>query len=291
MTDETLAAIPTRPPSYWGRVLRQLARDPVTLVCFVVLAAIVLGALLAPHLGLADPYHTSMIRRLRPPGTPGYPLGTDELGRDLLARIVYGGRISLLMGFLPVLIGTLVGGTLGIIAGYIGGFVNSAIMRVMDVLYAFPSILLAVAISGALGGGLRNSVVSLTLVFIPSIARVAESVTLQVRTQDYVEAARGTGAYAHQILISHVLRNVIGQILVFSASLISVSIVLGAGLSFLGLGVSPPDAEWGLMLSTLRQSIYVAPVVAVLPGVMIFATSLCFNLLSDGIRNALDARP
>jgi peptide/nickel transport system permease protein len=245
--------------SYWGGVTTRLSRDPVTLICAAILIAIVLAAIFAPFLGLEDPYKTSVIRRLKPPGTPGYPLGTDELGRDLFTRLIYGGRLSLLMGFIPVFIATLVGGTLGILAGYAGGLVNTAIMRTMDVFYAFPSVLLAVAISGVLGGGVINGLISLTLIFIPSIARVSESVTMQVGTQDFVDAARVTGAYAHQVLLGHVLKNVIGPILVFASSLISISIVIAAGLSFLGLGVAPPQAEWGLMLSTLRPSIYVAP--------------------------------
>jgi peptide/nickel transport system permease protein len=298
MTDQALD-LPTsavsqarvrRPRTYWSGVVTRLSRDPVTLICGAILLAIVLAAIFAPYLGLDDPYKSSIIRRLKPPGTPGHLLGTDELGRDLLTRLIYGGRLSLLMGFIPVLVATLIGGTLGIVAGYAGGILNTAIMRTMDVFYAFPSVLLAVAISGVLGGGVFNGLISLTLIFIPSIARVSESITMQVATQDFVEAARATGAYPHQILLGHILKNVIGPILVFSSSLISISIVVAAGLSFLGLGVSPPQAEWGLMLSTLRPAIYVAPLNAVLPGVMIFITSMCFNLMSDGFRNAMDVK-
>jgi peptide/nickel transport system permease protein len=287
---ETPRAWVRRPASYWGGVATRLARDPLTLICAAILLAIVLVVIFAPLLGLDDPYQQSVVRRLKPPGTPGHLLGTDELGRDLLARLVYGGRTSLVMGFLPVLIATLVGGTLGIVAGYAGGLINTAVMRTMDVFYAFPSVLLAVAISGVLGGGVRNGLIALTLVFIPSIARVSESITMHVSTQDFVDAARATGAYPHQILIGHVLKNVVAPILVFSSSLISISIVIAAGLSFLGLGVAPPIPEWGLMLSTLRPAIYVAPLNAVLPGVMIFVTSMCFNMMSDGFRNAMDVR-
>jgi peptide/nickel transport system permease protein len=279
-----------RPRSYWSGVAMRLSRDPITLICAAILIAIVLAAIFAPYLDLADPYKTSVAHRLKPPGTPGYLLGTDELGRDLLTRLIYGGRLSLLMGFVPVLIATFVGGSLGILAGYAGGLVNTAIMRTMDVFYAFPSVLLAVAISGVLGGGVVNGLLSLTLIFIPSIARVSESVTMAVSTQDFVDAARVTGAYPHQILLAHVLKNVIGPILVFASSLISISIVIAAGLSFLGLGVAPPQAEWGLMLSTLRPSIYVAPLNAILPGAMIFISSMCFNLVSDGLRNAMDVK-
>ena len=275
---------------YWTGVARRVTRDPVTLICGVVLLAIVLAAIFAPVLAPMDPTKTSMMRRLKPPGTVGYLLGADELGRDLLSRLLFGGRLSLLMGFTPVMFATIIGGALGIVAGYAQGWTNAIIMRAMDVFYAFPAVLLAVAVSGALGGGVVNGLLSLTLVFIPSVARIAESVTLQVGAQDFVEAARATGARPHQILVSHVLKNVMGPILVYASGLISVSIVIASGLSFLGLGVSPPAAEWGLMLSSLRQSIYVAPVNAVLPGVAIFITSLCFNLMSDGLRSALDVR-
>lgn len=286
--DETLRSKSS--VGYWHGITRQLRCDPVTMLCALILTLIALAAIFAPYLSPLDPFQTSMVYRLKPPGTPGHWLGTDELGRDLLTRLLYGGRLSLFMGFVPVMIASLIGGSLGILAGYVGGWVNTAIMRTMDVFYAFPSVLLAVAVSGALGGGLINGLASLTLVFIPPITRVSESFAIQVRTQDYVEAARATGARAHEILISHVLKNVCGPILVYSSSLISVSIVIASGLSFLGLGVSPPAAEWGLMLSDLRQAIYVAPINAVLPGVMIFLTSMCFNLVSDGLRTAMNVK-
>jgi peptide/nickel transport system permease protein len=276
--------------SFWRAVGRRLSRDPVTLTCAFILLLIVLAAIAAPWLGLDDPFKMSMIRRLKPPGTPDHLLGTDELGRDMLARLIYGGRLSLFSGFVPVVVATAIGGFLGVVAGYLGGRWNMVIMRLVDVFYAFPSVLLAVAISGALGAGLLNSLVSLTLVFIPSIARISESVTTQVREQDFVEAARATGASGYRIITGHVLANVVSPILIYASSLISVSIVLASGLSFLGLGVSPPNAEWGLMLNTLRQAIYVAPWNAVLPGVMIFVTSMCFNLMSDGLRSAMDVK-
>jgi peptide/nickel transport system permease protein len=275
---------------YWTTVARRLTRDPVSVGCAAVLILIALAALLAPYLGLADPYQGSMIRRLRPIGTPGYPLGTDELGRDMLARLIYGGRLSLFLGLLPVVLAFIIGTTFGVIAGYVGGFVNQAIMRTVDVFYAFPSVLLAIAISGALGAGIVNSLVSLTIVFIPPITRVAESVTTSVRGLDFVDAARASGAGPLTIMRVHVLGNVLGPIFVYSTSLISVCMILAAGLSFLGLGTKPPEPEWGLMLNTLRTAIYVNPWVAALPGAMIFAVSICFNLLSDGMRSAMDVR-
>jgi peptide/nickel transport system permease protein len=279
-----------RSRSFWTIVGRRLSRDPVTLICAGILIAIALAAIFAPLLVPADPYKTSVARRLLPPGDPRHWLGTDELGRDMIARLIYGGRLSLVMGITPVILATLIGGALGIIAGYVGGAINMLIMRVIDVFYAFPSVLLAVAISGVLGAGSVNTIVSLTLVFIPPIARVAESVTTQILNQDYVEAARASGAASWRILLGHVVANVTAPILIYASSLISVSIVIASGLSFLGLGVQPPEPEWGLMLNTLRQSIYVAPIVSILPGVMIFVTSMCFNLMSDGLRAAMDAK-
>ncbi|MEI6203762.1 MAG: ABC transporter permease [Enhydrobacter sp.] len=275
---------------YWQSVRRRLRRDPVTVVCGVILLLIVLSALLAPWLGLADPYKTSMIYRLKPVGTPRFLLGSDELGRDMLARLVYGGRLSLAMGVTPVVCALLIGGTLGITAGFLGGRVNMLIMRIMDVFYAFPSVLLAISLSGAMGAGASNTLLALTLVFIPPICRVSESVTTQVRGFDFVDAAKASGAGTLTVVRVHVLGNVLGPILVYATSLISVATILAAGLSFLGLGVKPPEPEWGLMLSTLRQAIYVDPVLAALPGVMIFITSLCFNLMSDGLRAAMDVK-
>ena len=283
-------AVVEKSRGYWATVLRRLSRDKVSMVCLGIIILIALAAILAPYLGLASPYQGSMIRRLRWIGTPGYPLGTDELGRDMVSRLIYGGRLSLFLGLAPVVLAFIIGTTLGVMAGYLGGFVNQAIMRTVDVFYAFPSVLLAIAISGALGAGIVNSIVSLTIVFIPPIVRVSESVTTSVRNLDFVDAARASGAGSLTIMRVHVLGNVLGPIFVYSTSLISVCMILASGLSFLGLGTKPPEPEWGLMLNTLRTAIYVNPWVAALPGVMIFTVSICFNLLSDGMRSAMDVR-
>ena len=276
--------------SYWHRVWQRLRRDAVTLIVMGVLLALVSMVILAPWFTVHDPYSSSVLRRLKPVGTPGHWLGTDEVGRDLWSRMVYGGRLSLLAGVVPVFLALLIGGFLGILAGYAGGFLNSVIMRLTDVLYAFPSILLAIAITGILGAGLQNTILALTISFIPPIIRISESITAQVRHLDFVEAARASGARPLTIMRYHILNNVLGPILVYATSLISICIILAAGLSFLGLGVTPPSAEWGLMLNNLRQAIWVSPLVAALPGVMIFITSMCFNLMSDGLRQAMDVR-
>jgi peptide/nickel transport system permease protein len=275
---------------FWAGVWNRLKYDYVTLFFLALILAIVLMAILAPWLAPFDPNKTNMAYRLKPPGFRGFLLGTDELGRDMLSRLIYGARMSLLMGLTPVVAATLIGGLLGILAGFAGGGVNMLIMRTMDVFYAFPSVLLAVAISGMMGGGAANGMLALTLVFIPSICRVSESVTTQVRGLDFIEAARASGASLWSIIMHHVLGNVLPPIFIYTSSMVSVAILLASGLSFLGLGVVPPTAEWGLMLSTLRQAIYVQPLVCALPGVAIFITSLAFNLVSDGLRQAMDVR-
>jgi len=275
---------------YWTGVFRRLLRDKVAVACALVLLAIVLAAIFAPYVAPADPAKGSILKRLQPIGSEGFLLGSDELGRDMLSRLIFGGRLSLAMGISPVLFALVIGGFLGIVAGFVGGRANTVIMRTVDVFFAFPSVLLAVAISGALGAGIVNALIALTVVFIPPIARVAESVTTQVRSLDFVEAARASGAGAFTIIRVHILGNVLGPIFVYATSLVSVSMILAAGLSFLGLGTKPPDPEWGLMLNTLRTAIYIQPWVAALPGVLIFVVSISFNLLSDGLRSAMDVQ-
>lgn len=275
---------------YWRDVARRLLRDRVSMVCLLMLALIILGALLAPWLSPGDPAVGSVLKRLKPVGTPGHPLGTDELGRDMLTRLLYGGRTSLLMGITPVALALLIGGTLGMVAGFLGGRVNAVIMRCVDVVFAFPSVLLAVAIAGALGAGIGNTLLALTIVLIPPLVRVTESATTQVRSIEFVDAARASGAGNAVIMRVHVLSNVIGPVLVYATSLLSVSIIMAAGLSFIGLGAKPPTPEWGLMLNTLRNAIYTQPLLAALPGVMIFLVSLGFNLLADGLRSAMEVK-
>ena len=279
-----------RSPGYWSGVRRRFTRDPLAMIALGVIVALILMAIFAPYLAPADPTKGSMLSRLKPIGTPRFPLGADELGRDMLSRLIHGARLSLLMGLTPVPIAFLIGGFLGICAGYAGGLVNTLIMRTIDVFYAFPSVLLAVALSGALGAGLTNALISITLVFVPPIARVAESVTTQVRSLDYIDAARASGAGAFAIIRVHLLGNVLGPIFVYATGLVSVSMIMASGLSFLGLGVRPPEAEWGLMLNTLRTAIYTQPLVAALPGAMIFITSIAFNALADGLRGAMDVK-
>jgi peptide/nickel transport system permease protein len=285
--DEAPAA---EPRSYWSTVGDRLRRDKLTAGVAMLLLAIIALAVLAPWAATHDPLQGSVLRRLKPVGTPGYLLGTDETGRDIWSRLVYGGRLSLVCGITPVLLAALIGGTLGLVAGVGSRLVNMLVMRIVDIFYAFPSVLLAIAICGVIGAGIGNTILSLTIVFTAPIVRVTESLTTQVRGRDFVEAARASAAPLPAIIRHQILPNVLGGMLVYATSLVSISIILSAGLSFLGLGVTPPNPEWGLMLNALRQAIFVNPIVAALPGVAILITSLCFNLLSDGLRSAMDIK-
>lgn len=278
------------PSGYWARVGVRLLRNPTSAACLLVLAMILLAAIFAPIIAPGDPYQTSMLKRLQPIGSAGHPLGTDELGRDMLSRLIYGARLTLFMGAFPVIVAFVIGTLLGVTAGYVGRRTNMVIMRTADVFYAFPSILLAVAVSGAMGGGTANAILCLIIVWIPLITRVAESATTQVRNLPFVDAARASGARDWRIIIYHVLNNVLGPVFVYATSLVGVSIIVASGLSFLGLGAQPPEPEWGLMLNTLRTAIYINPWLSIVPGAAMFITSICFNLLSDGLRHAMDIR-
>ncbi len=278
------------PMSYWRTVAWRLSRDRATLVAGTLLLLVVLSAVLAPWISPHDPNAGSIRLRLAPVGAPSHLLGTDEQGRDMLSRLLWGGRMTLVAGLTPVVVAFGLGTGLGVIAGYAGGVVSTLVMRTMDIFYAFPAVLLAIAISGALGPGLPNTLISLSIVFVPRVVRVAESATVQVKGLEYVAAAQASGAGVWPILRHHLLANILGPVLVFASTQVSLSIILAAGLSFLGLGVTPPAAEWGLMLNTLRQSIYVNAVVPALPGLAIFVTSMAFNLVSDGLRDAMEIR-
>ena len=279
-----------RSAGYWQTVGRRFMQQKIAVFAALVVLVLLVLAIFGPWLAPLDPYQSSILKRLKPIGFAGHPLGTDELGRDMLSRLIVGTRLSLFIGITPVICAFVIGSVIGITAGYAGGWVNTSMMRTIDVFYAFPSLLLASAFSGTLGAGITNSLISLTIVFIPPIARVAESVTTQIRGRDFVDAARASGAGAFTIVRVHVLGNVLGPVFVYATSLIAVAMILASGLSFLGLGVKPPEPEWGLMLNTLRTAIYTQPWIAALPGAMIFITSIAFNLLADGLRSAMEIK-
>jgi peptide/nickel transport system permease protein len=281
--------IDVRPHSYAGEVRSRFLQNRAGVVGLVVLCLMAASAAVGPMLA-ADPLIGQATQRLQPIGSPGHPLGTDELGRDMLARLVYGGRVSLVTGFVPVAIATIAGTLIGATAGYVGGVAGTLMMRTMDMFYALPAIMLAIAISASLGPGVNNSIIAISAVFIPPMARVAEAATRQVVHLEYIEAARASGANTWQILTQQVLVNIFNPIFVYASGLIGLSIVIASGLSFLGLGSAPPAPEWGYMLNSLRGAIYSEPWVAVLPGLLIFATSMACNIVSDALRDALDIK-
>jgi peptide/nickel transport system permease protein len=276
--------------SLTGRIWRRLRRDPLAIAAIVTIAVVVLAAILAPTLAPYEPTRVNPRLRLAPPLTPGYLLGADYLGRDLLSRIMWGGRVSLWVGFAPVALSAIAGIALGLVSGYYGGRVDHVITRVLDVLFAFPAILLALAIVSALGPSIFNAMLAITIVAIPSFARLVRSSVLGVVGQPFVEAARALGVRHRRIIWRHVLPNAVSPVIVYTTLEIGKTIVFAAALSFLGLGVQPPTPEWGAMLSEGRNVLATGWHVATIPGLLIFLVSLSFNVLGDALRDALDPR-
>jgi peptide/nickel transport system permease protein len=253
---------------------------------FFVVAAAVLAPVIAPY----NPIQGQLSARLLPIGAAGHLLGTDGEGRDLLSRLVYGARPSLLTGLVPVIFAGIVGSGLGLLAGLGSRQVHTIIMRTLDVFYAFPAVLLAIAISAALGPGISNSIIALSLILVPPVARVAETETSRLRNADFISAARASGARWTAIATRQVLPNVAPPVVVYCTALIGLSIVYAAGLSYLGLGISPPQPEWGLMTSDLQNYLFTQPSLLLVPGLAILAVSVAFNVLGDGLRDYLDVR-
>ncbi len=285
-TDETLVA----PRSYLGEVRVRFMRKRSGVAALGILGLIALAAVAAPLLTNYDPLVGRATERLLPIGSAGHLLGTDEQGRDMFTRLMYAGRLSLLTGITPVFIATIIGTAVGATAGYVRGPVGALLMRTMDMFYAFPAIMLAIAVAASLGPGVKNSILAISIVFVPPIARVAESATRRVVLLEYIEAARLSGASTPRIILSQVIANIFNPIFVYASGLVGLSIVIASGLSFLGLGAKPPTPEWGYMLNSLRGAIYTQAWVAALPGLFIFVTSMACNLVSDALRDALDIK-
>jgi peptide/nickel transport system permease protein len=270
--------------------LRRLWRDRAAMAAAVFLVLLAVVSLLADFVAPQDADQTNLSMRLAPPGTPGYPLGADELGRDILSRLIWGGRISLLVGFGAVLVAMSVGVLVGLVAGYVRGWFDSLIMRGIDVLMAFPGILLAIAIVASLGPGLANAMLAISIVGIPYYARIVRGSVLSLREEEFITAAQSIGATDIRIVSRHVLPNCLGPLIVAATLDVGWMIMAASGLSFLGLGAQPPTAEWGVMLSQGRQFVRHAAHVSILPGAAIFLTVLALNLLGDGLRDAVDPR-
>jgi peptide/nickel transport system permease protein len=256
----------------------------------MVLALLLTAAVFAPALAPYDPLELHRIDRLQGP-SGRYWFGTDSFGRDQLSRVLYGSRVSLRVGVIPIALSTLIGAAIGVVSGFYRGWVDTVIQRFMDAIMAFPALLLVLVIVALMGPSERNIILVLTLVTVPSINRVARGATLVVASQAYVESARSVGANNLRIVRVHVVPNVVAPILVIAASLVGTAILAEASLSFLGLGVPPPEPTWGNLLSGTNRDVFeVAPWLAIFPGLAISVTVLSFNLFGDALRDLLDPR-
>lgn len=254
-----------------------------------VLVVVIALALFASLMTTYEPTEQTRRERLQPPSS-SHPFGTDNLGRDIFTRVLYGGQISLQVGIFSVALGAVIGTLLGLVAGYFGGWWDILVMRLIDIMLAFPGILLALAIIAVLGRDLRNVMIAVGVASIPIYTRVVRGSTLSIKEYDFVLAARALGAPSSRIILRHILPNVIAPIIVVTTTGIAGAIIAGAALSFLGLGQQPPNPEWGLMLNEGREYIRVAPWVTTFPGLAIVVTVLSINLLGDGLRDIFDPR-
>ena len=269
---------------------RRFRRDRAAVLGALIVIATIGCALLAPLIAPLDPLQQEAANRLQPMGSPGHLLGTDTNGRDGLSRLIYGSRVALLVASVPVIFSGLIGLALGLLAGYYGGWLDTVIMRVADVMFAFPAVLLAIAIVAALGPNQLNAIFALTVVFIPAFARLVRSQVLSLREQDFILAAHAVGVLDQGIIFRHILINTLPVCIVFATLQTGQMIIFAAALSFLGLGVQPPTPDWGAMANEGRNAMLVAPWVTTIPGIAIFIVTMGFNLLGDGLRDALDPR-
>ncbi|MCM3763158.1 ABC transporter permease [Alkalihalobacillus oceani] len=268
--------------------IRVFKKDKLAMTGAIIIAITILVSILAPVIAPYDPNVTDGFKRLMGIGTPGHILGLDDQGRDILSRLIWGGRLSLVSAIVPILVMFAVSLTLGLVAGYFQRL-GEVIMRLLDILFAFPMVLLAVAIAAIVGSGMTAIMLSICLVLLPYMTRVVYTSTVAEKTKEYVEAAKSLGANKFEILFKEILPNVVSDLIVYATTLTGVMIVFAAGLSFLGLGIQPPHADWGRMtaggLSVLTQG---APHVATIPGLVILIIATAFNWLGDGLRDALD---
>jgi peptide/nickel transport system permease protein len=270
-------------------VLRQFTRNRGAVVGLAIVAACVLAAIFGPLLLRSDPLEMNLSEAYQPPSA-AHLLGSDELGRDTLTRLVHGARITLLITLAAVVLSLVFGGAIGLVAGFYGGKVDNLSMRALDILMAMPGFLLAMAVIAALGAGMVNLIIAVAAVSIPPFARIARGSTLAVRNQDYILAARALGAPGGRLMLAHVLPNIAAPLIVQTSLRMATAILTASGLSFLGLGPPPPTPEWGAMLSTGRKFITSHAELATYPGLAILFVTIGFNLLGDGLRDALDPR-
>lgn len=270
-------------------IMRRFAKRKVSIVCAVILLLFLLMALVGPYLCRYDPNLQDIANKYQPPSMQ-HLLGTDNLGRDMLARMVYGARVSLLVSFAGTLVGSTIGAALGILAGYYGKWLDSVISRFVEFLLAFPGLLLAIVVVAILGNGLINTMVAIALYSIPYIARMVRSEVLSLKNSEYVQACKVMGVSNARIILTHIVPNSVSQIIVNITLDLGTAILTASSLSFLGLGVTPPNPEWGAMLSTARDVIRSYPLAAMIPGTAITLVVLSFSIVGDGLRDALDPR-
>lgn len=275
--------------SQFARIFKQWRRNRRAVVGGVILVIILGMMLFAPYVTSYDPTKQNMRERLQAPSRT-HILGTDQFGRDIYSRVVYGARLSLKVGFSSIAVSLVVGSALGLLAGYYGGALDNLIMRFIDILLALPGFLLALSIVAALGPGLDNVIMAIGVSYIPSFARMMRSSVIATRELDYVDAAEALGASDWRIIMSHILPNSVSPIIVLTTLSLAGAILSAAGLSFLGMGAQPPTPEWGSMIATARPFIRVSHWSVTVPGLAIFITVMCLNLVGDGLRDALDPR-
>jgi peptide/nickel transport system permease protein len=279
-------AAPSR--GIFSSMMFQLSRNPIALTGFTLLLLISMAALFAPQISPYDPYELDFSATLLPPNTDGHLLGTDDLGRDTLTRLIYGGRISLVVGLIVVGISGTIGVTMGMISGYFGGTIDMVIMRFVDLLYAFPFIILAIAVVGIMGASLINVMLVLACIAWINYARMVRGLVLQIKQEEYVTACRALGAGHLHIIVRHILPNCLNIIAVQATFGVAGAILAAAALSFLGLGAQPPTPEWGAMLSDGQRFIRVMPILSIAPGVAIMLVVVSINLIGDSLRDAMD---
>ncbi|HXA93936.1 MAG TPA: ABC transporter permease [Candidatus Dormibacteraeota bacterium] len=271
-------------------LVRRLARRPLVAAAGAVVLAFVLIALAAPHLAPFDPIATNFAAVRKAPSA-AHALGTDEVGRDVLSRLLWGARASLLAGVIPVVIAVVVSVPVGLVSGYIGGWVDGVIMRIIDAMLAIPFLIVAIALAAFLGPSLGNAMIAIGIAALPAFVRLARGTVLAIKTEDYVDAARALGCSSRRITVRHILPNMLPPLFIQSSLTVAAAIIAEASLSFLGLGQQPPAPSWGSMLNAAQRYLSQAPWMALYPGLMISLVVIALNILGDGLRDALDPRP
>lgn len=284
-----LRRITPRQESQVGKFLRRFFHNRLVAISFVIVVLFVLVAIFAPWIRPEDPYRSNLRQRLVPPST-AHIFGTDQQGRDMLSRVIEGSRVALAVGFVAVAVGLVFGGVLGLIAGYFGGGLDAVIMRMMDIILAFPWLLLVIAIVSILGPSLANAMLAISITIIPQYARLVRSVVLSIRQRDFVVAAVALGATHWRLLRIHIVPHCIAQIVVLSTITLGKAILAEAGLSFLGLGVQPPQPSWGSMIAVGQDYLLSHPYLSIVPGVAVMIIVIALNKVGDGLRDALDPK-